>query len=353
MATSSLIRTGLLRACPFAALLLPGSHPAIATQAIVPSRSPAHTEAAQQALLKTRPARVLTITYTTHNGHSRNAYVQLPDGYGPGRNPAIPLVISPHGRAVDGKINSRRWTNLPTLGGFAVVSPDGYGRVLPLHSWGSSGQIDDLARMPEILEKQLPWLHVDRRRIYAVGGSMGAQETLLLVGRYPRLLAGAVAVDGPADFGLQYRNFPRLKCDAECLSRGWGPIGLAKQKLARREIGGTPETTPAKYAERSPLSYVRQIADSCVPVQIWWSRTDETVLDPSRQSGRLFRALQQLNPHAAVDEYVGSWAHTDAMRPETDLPKMLAHLGLLPLAFDVERLDAAHTGTAPDGSCAG
>ena len=182
---------------------------------------------------------------------------------------------------------------------------------------------------------------------------MGAQEALLLVGRYPRLLAGAVAVDGPADFGLQYHNFPRLKCDTQCLSRGWGPIGLAKQKLAQREIGGTPETAPAKFAERSPLSYARQIAESCVPVQIWWSRTDETVLDSARQSGRMFEALRRLNPRAEVDEFVGDWAHTDAMHAETDLPRMLSRLGLLPASFDVERLNAAHAGTSPDGSCAG
>ena len=351
MATSSLIRTALQRACALAALLLPASSPAIANDAILPGRLLTRARAAQHALQTTRPARILTIAYTTHNGHSRTAYVQLPDGYGPGRNPAIPLVISPHGRAVDGKINTRRWTNLPTLGGFAVVSPDGYGRRLPLHSWGSPGQIDDLARMPEIVEAEIPWLHVDRRRIYAVGGSMGAQETLLLVGRYPHLLAGAVAVDGPADFGLQYHNFSRLKCDTECLSRGWGPVGLAKQKLARREIGGTPETAPAKFAERSPLSYARQIAESCVPVQIWWSRTDETVLDSARQSGRMFRALQKLNPRAAVEEFVGDWAHTYAMRAETDLPRMLSRLGLLPQAYDVENLNATQAGTTPDGSC--
>ena len=166
------------------------------------------------------------------------------------------------------------------------------------------------------------------------------------------LLAGAVAVDGPADFGLQYHNFPRLTCDAECLSRGWGPIGLAKQKLARREIGGTPESVPAKFAQRSPISYVRQIAESCVPVQIWWSRTDETVLDSARQSGRMFEALRQRDPRAVVEEFVGDWPHTDAMRSETDLPRMLSHLGLLPQSYDVEVLDAAHSATSPDGSCA-
>jgi pimeloyl-ACP methyl ester carboxylesterase len=309
---------------------------------------PGHVDPVSNSAL---PARQITITYTTHNGHRRNAYVLLPHGYRPGNNPPIPLVISPHGRAVDGKINTRRWGNLPTIGRFAVVNPDGYGDRLPLHSWGYSGQIADLARMPAIVESQLPYVHIDRGRLYAIGGSMGAQETLLLAGRYPRLLAGAVAVDGPADFALQYRNFPKLKCNQACLAR-WGQLGLAKQKLARKEVGGTPKTAPQKFAERSPITYARAIADSCVPVQIWWSRTDRVVVDPERQSGRMYETLKRFNPQAPIDEYVGDWDHTDAMRHETDLPKMLAGLGLLPARFASGRLAAAHDGTPPQDRCA-
>ena len=285
-------------------------------------------------------SQTITITYPTHDGHRRNAYVLLPHDYRPGNNPPIPLVISPHGRAVDGKINTRRWGALPTQGNFAVVNPDGYGRRLPLHSWGYSGQIDDLARMPEIVEARLPWVHIDRRRLYAIGGSMGAQESLLLAGRHPTLLAGVVAVDGPADFAMQYSNFPRLKCDQKCLARGWGHIGRAKQKLARQEVGGTPQTAMQKFAERSPITYVRAIADSCVPVQIWWSRTDKIVLDPEKQSGRMARALRAAG--ADVDEYVGDWDHTDAMRHETDLPLMLAGLGLLPPQLAAATIPASH-----------
>ena len=342
MATTHLIRTGLLRACPFAALFIPAS----ATAVPMPT---ADVQAAPRAALRTAaPPRQITISYRTHDGHLRKAYVLLPHGYRPGNNRPIPLVISPHGRAVDGELNTRRWGTLPTIGRFAVVNPDGYGRRLPLHSWGYRGQISDLARMPEILEAELPWVHIDRSRIYAVGGSMGAQETLLLAGRYPHLLAGAVAVDGPADFARQYRNFARYTCDAACLAKGWGPIGLAKRHLAREEIGGTPATVPAKYAERSPITYARQIASSCVPVQIWWSRTDKTVLDPAQQSGRMFQALKEANPQAPIDEFVGDWSHTEAMRHETDLPRMLAGLGLLPEAYDVEVLDAEHHGTTKD-----
>jgi hypothetical protein len=129
----------------------------------------------------------------------------------------------------------------------------------------------------------------------------------------------------------------------------WGAIGPAKQKLARKEIGGTPETAAAAYAERSPISYAAKIAASCVPLQIWWSRTDATVLDPEQQSGRMYRALATRRPQASVDEYVGRWKHMDAMRVETDLPKMLAGLGLLPERFAVERLDAEHHAVAGTG----
>ena len=272
-------------------------------------------------------SQTITITYRTHDGHTRNAYVLLPHDYRPGDNPPIPLVISPHGRAVDGKINTRRWGTLPTEGNFAVVNPDGYGRRLPLHSWGYSGQIDDLARMPDIVESQLPWVHIDRGRLYAIGGSMGAQESLLLAGRRPGLLAGVVAVDGPADFAVQYRNFPRLRCNRHCLA-AWGNLGRAKQRLARREVGGTPRAARQSFAERSPITYADSIAESCVRVQIWWSRTDQVVLDPEQQSGRMARVLRAAG--ATVDEYVGDWHHTDAMRPGTDLPEMLAGFGLLP-----------------------
>jgi len=333
MATASHIRTGLLRACPFAALLVLLVSPPVPARAIDADGL---------------TSRQITITYRTHGGHVRKAYVLLPHSYRPGDNPPIPLVISPHGRAVDGKINTRRWGTLPTLGNFAVINPDGYGRLLPLHSWGYSGQIADLARMPALLEQALPWVHVDLRRLYAIGGSMGAQETLLLAGRYPHLLAGAVAVDGPADFALQYRNFPRLKCDQACLARGWGQIGLAKQRLARKEVGGTPETAPRKFAARSPITYARAIADSCVPVQIWWTRADEIVLDPAQQSGRMFKVLRRLNPHAPIEQYVGRWDHTEAMRHDTDLPEMLAGLGLLNRRYAVERVSAERT-AAPAG----
>jgi dipeptidyl aminopeptidase/acylaminoacyl peptidase len=280
----------------------------------------------------TRPAgvRTWTISYRAYDGALRGATVVLPSWYGPHRNPTIPLVISPHGRGGNGHGNAHLWGTLPGAGGFAVVNPDGEGRRLGRFSWGARGQIDDLARMPRIVQAALPWLRVDLERVYALGGSMGGQETLLLVALHPRLLAGAVAVDSLVDFARQYRNFPRLSCGAGCRRAWGGPLGVRLQWLARREVGGSPTTARAAYAARSPMTYARAIAFSCVPLHIWWSRTDRIVVDSSLQSGRLFARIAQLNASAPVAEYTGSWAHTAIMRAGSRLPMMLAQLGLLP-----------------------
>ena len=58
--------------------------------------------------------------------------------------------------------------------------------------------------MASVVRATLPWLRIDRRRVYAVGGSMGGQETLLLLGRHPHLLAGAVAFDSATNFYRLY-----------------------------------------------------------------------------------------------------------------------------------------------------
>ncbi len=67
--------------------------------------------------------------------------------------------------------------------------------------------------MPDFATKALPWLRIDRSRIYALGSSMGGQETLLLVARHPDLLAGAAAMDSVTDLARRYQPAarPRLQ----------------------------------------------------------------------------------------------------------------------------------------------
>jgi poly(3-hydroxybutyrate) depolymerase len=276
-----------------------------------------------------RQVKVWTILYRAHNGKPRKAYVSLPAWYGKREHPRIPLVISPHGRGVSARANAALWGALPARGMFAVISPEGAGRVLSRYSWGSVGQISDLAKMPEIARRTLPWLRIDARRVYAMGGSMGGQETLLLLGRYPELLAGAAAFDSVADLARQYRSFPEIPCDRFCRSTWHGPVGKSLQSLARREMGGTPRSRPGAYAVRSPLTYARTIAASCVPLQLWWSVSDRIVANQGQQSGALFQRVKKLNPKAPVQAYVGFWVHSREMQAKTRLPLALAAFGLL------------------------
>jgi poly(3-hydroxybutyrate) depolymerase len=262
--------------------------------------------------------RVLEISYRAHDGLMRGAYLVLPAWYGPQRHPAIPLVISPHGRGVGARINVKRWGNLPAIGGFAVINPEGQGRRLTLFSWGDPGEIHDLARMPQIVESAVPWLRIDRHRIYAFGGSMGGQETLLLAARFPHLLAGAASFDAPTNMAARYQAFDRLR------------FGDRLQRLARREFGGTPSADPRAYEIRSPLDWAQRIAFSHVPLQIWWSTRDTIVDDQEHESGLLYRDIKRLNPEAPVTQYVGTWAHTTEMKRHGYLQFALAQFGLAP-----------------------
>jgi pimeloyl-ACP methyl ester carboxylesterase len=260
-----------------------------------------------------------TIAYRAHDGAARTAVVVLPRWYGPANHPPIPLVISPHGSGVEPAANARRWGNLPALGRFAVVNPEGQGAHLELYSWGSPGEIADLARMPRVVHEALPWLRIDRRRIYAIGGSMGGQETLLLAAEHPKLLAGAISFDAPTNMAARYAAFPLL--------RG----GQALQELARLEFGGIPRLDHEAWADRSPLFYARELAFSRLPLQIWWSTRDRIVVGQRDQSGLLYRAIKRLNPHAPVTQFVGRWHHTAEMHPLRRLPAALAQIGLLRL----------------------
>ena len=263
--------------------------------------------------------RSVTVPYRAWNGARRTAILVLPKWYGPKVDPAIPLVISPHGRGSGAAANARLWGGLPAFGPFALVNPEGQGRVLTHYSWGWRGQIDDLARMPKILEAALPWFHVDRTRVYAIGSSMGGQETLLLAALHPKLLTAAAPLDSATDMAARYRAFATVASER----------GL--QRLAQIEIGGTPTSNPKAYAARSPMSYVRQLATSGVPLDIWWSRKDKIITDQNQESGRLYRAIMRANPKAPVEQFVGTWAHSHEMSPLARLPLALVDLKLVEL----------------------
>ncbi len=251
--------------------------------------------------------------YRAHDGAVRPAVLLLPAGY---HGQRIPLVISPHGRGADEWSNELYWGDLPGEGDFAVVNPAGEGRRLHWFSWGAPGEISDLARMPAIVERL--GVRVDRRRIYAFGGSMGGQETLLLLARHPHLLAGAVAFDPATDMARRYRDFAAL------------PNGATLQRLARKEIGGTPGQVPQAYAQRSPDHYVERIAASGVPLQLYWSSRDRVIRDQRFETYALALAIVHDDRAARLWDFHGEWSHTAEMWWNRRLPRALARFALLP-----------------------
>ncbi len=264
--------------------------------------------------------RIVRISYVAHDGWARNAYVLLPAWYRPGDDPPIPLVISPHGRGVPALGNAHLWGNLPAAGSFAVVCPEGQGRRLTLFAWGDPGDIADLARMPAIVERALPFVHVDPHRIYAFGSSMGGQETLLLVARDPHLLAGAAAFDADTDLAARYRMIAAI------------PDGRSLQRKLALEVGGTPTSAAAAYRRRSPLDDARAIALGGVPLQIWWSVKDRIVRDQGSQSGLLYRTIRRLDPAARLAQVVGTWTHSVEFGATRRLSIALSAFALLPVS---------------------
>jgi poly(3-hydroxybutyrate) depolymerase len=255
---------------------------------------------------------VLLIHYRAHDGVLRRAWLLRPANYN-GR--PIPLVISPHGRGTSARANERIWGDLPGLGQFAVINPAGEGRRLGQFSWGDPGQIADLARMPAIVRAH--GVRVASNRIYAFGGSMGGQESLLLIARFPHLLAGAAAFDPATNMARRYWDFAKLQG------------GRTLQRLARVEVGGTPLTDPAAYAARSPDTYARELALSGVSLQLYWSNRDRVISDQVDETAALVQEILGWNPKAPLEVFRGHWRHTAEMRWSARLPQALVRFGLL------------------------
>lgn len=274
--------------------------------------------AAAAAKVPLLPVERVRFDYRTHDGRTSYAIVLLPGWWAQRGKPALPLVIAPHGRNTLPESTAKRWRDLPTRGGFAVVLPAGWGRVLQFDSWGYPGQIADLARMPALTERAVPGFRYLRDRLYAIGESMGGQEVLDLLALHPKLFAGVIAFDPAVDLATRYYDFPRL------------PDGTATQQKARLEVGGTPLQEPGAYILRSPIDYVRRIAFSGVPLQIWWSIDDQVIRYQAEQAGRFYTAVLDVNPRAPITPYVGRWKHTAEGIADTQLPHALARIGLLP-----------------------
>jgi pimeloyl-ACP methyl ester carboxylesterase len=298
----------------------------------------------------------------------RQAVIVLPLGWGPGHHPSpLPLVISPHGRNNFAFTNAVHfWQNLPAQGPFALVCPDGLARAhdrssdpfdLPpnpsLFTYGYQRHVDDLARMPKIVEATLPWLSIRLDRVFVLGSSMGGQETLLLAARYPHSLsgghgrlAGAAAFDAVADLATQCGHLTHtnpsiaVRMIEEVGTRpadvsGWklDAAFLDRRTGARSTVGHLVSQLPSGQAAwdgRSGLHFAQQLSSLRFPLRLYWSSADRVVINQdSEQTGRLSRRLKQLNPNARVTSNRGLWQHSTEFKPGKQLGLALAAFGLI------------------------
>lgn len=218
----------------------------------------------------------------------------------------LPLILSPHpfgwtavnnfAGGPDGLVAVHRgWEGVAGRHGCLIALPFGHARATDERTClGYEGQIADLAQLVAEIE-QLGYA-VDRSRVYACGLSMGGQESLLLAGKYPKLVAAVFAFNPVADVAAFYED----ACGYEAEGLPFRDVELT----IAQEVGGTPEQAPEAYRARSPVSYVGVLAAERIPTAIWWSEHDGIVpRAASRQGKRLYDLIKAADGNAPASEY--------------------------------------------------
>lgn len=250
---------------------------------------------------------VLAVPYHAWNNKARYATVVLPADYGPGSTEVLPCIVQPHGRKATPLGPAGRWGDLPTTERFMIICPDSSGRRDPSNSWAVAGQLQDIVDIVDVVEQSIPWVHIDRQRLYLLGISMGGHETLCTLARFPDVFAAGLSCDGNANLAKRYYEFRRVGMAAD-------------QVLMRREVGGTPKQVPWLYERRSATPFAGTLASCGVPIAIWWSKDDQIGYHQAEtQTGRLYTMIKNRNPDAPVEQVIGTGAHGSMLagHPET------------------------------------
>jgi dipeptidyl aminopeptidase/acylaminoacyl peptidase len=179
-----------------------------------------------------------------------------------------PLIYYVHGGPQSQERPDFAWFSMPliqflTVNGFAVFVPNargstGYGLEYTKRvdrDWGGQDRLDHVHAMTEVLPSDS---RVDTKRAGVVGRSYGGYMTLTQAARHPELWAAAVDMFGPYDLIGFGQRIPET----------WKPyfdIAL-----------GNPETDRDFLVERSPRTYIENVA---CPLLVIQGKNDPRVLE--------------------------------------------------------------------------
>lgn len=227
---------------------------------------------------------------------------------------ALPLVLAPHAitwtAAEDyhGGLQGLKRSYHPGYYGLAekhgviIAMPHGHHHREALCSLAGAEQIDDMAHLIEALGDF--GYRVDKRRVYACGLSMGAQEALVLAGKHPGRIAAIVAFNPIVDLAAWYEELATSEVPE-----------IREYDTAKRianEVGGTPSQAPGAYAARSAFSYLQGLAR--VPTLVFWSEQDLVVpRQITHHTIPLYRHLKELDVNSPIAEYNHTRIHGPLM----------------------------------------
>ena len=217
-------------------------------------------------------------------------------------NKPLPLVIAPHpitwtsaedyfGGVSDLKKKEHLgYHGLSDKYQIFIAMPHGHHRKKEYCSLAYDGQMEDMAYIPNLLEKNN--FPIDKKRIYCCGLSMGGQESLVFAGRFPSLVAAAVVFNPIVDLAAWYEDSESSTTEEF----------LEFAAFMNIEVGGSPTENPDAYSKRSPIHYINSLSQ--VPLLIFWSEKDSLVpRQEEKHSYRLFRAIKEKNCSAPISEF--------------------------------------------------
>ena len=229
------------------------------------------------------------VSLTSHMVASRDGtevqlWVGTPSGPGPARGTILEFHGGPTLVTVDRyDPSAQAWLDEGFV--YAALNYRGsttFGRAFREGFWGSLGD-----RELQDIEAAVGWL-TERGlavpgALFATGASYGGFLTLLALGRLPGLFAGGLAHVALADWTSAYAS-----------------MNPALQTAWRGFIGGTPETTPDRYARYSAITYVDQVR-----APAWLNQGQFDTRTPASQAQRYVDALRAAGGDVVVDWFAG------------------------------------------------